>query len=124
MGGGFGSKFGIGVEGRFAWELAKENRRTEFRLLLDRKPSFRRQAIVPVMCRNQSRRHAGCKTHRVRDDQSRCELRRLSRAIQRVQLRNVRTSQREVRLNAGGPVAFRAPGHPKPRSLPKPLWTT
>ncbi len=39
MGGGFGSKFGIGAEGRFAWELSQQTG-APVELLLDRKTEF------------------------------------------------------------------------------------
>ncbi|MBV9866344.1 MAG: xanthine dehydrogenase family protein molybdopterin-binding subunit [Abitibacteriaceae bacterium] len=112
MGGGFGSKFSIGPEGRFAWELSQQTG-APIKLLCDRKGEFQSQGnrpgyiadiraaatpdgkITAIDVDNYGANSGGCAMPYV------------------YKFDTSRTQQREVRLNAGAPTAFRAPGHPE-----------
>ncbi len=112
MGGGFGSKFGIGAEGRYAWELSQQTG-APIRLLMERKDEFRAAGNRPGYVAdvkaaanaegkltafeidNYGANEGGCPVPYVYSFESK------------------RVNQRAVRLNANSPVAFRAPGHPE-----------
>jgi xanthine dehydrogenase YagR molybdenum-binding subunit len=112
MGGGFGSKYGVGAEGRFAWELSKQTG-WPVRVINDRKSEYQSSGNRPGYVAditaaatsdgkllaydldNYGANNGGCP------------------APYEYKFENKRTLQREVRLDANGPVAFRAPGHPE-----------
>ncbi|MDQ3812436.1 MAG: xanthine dehydrogenase family protein molybdopterin-binding subunit [Armatimonadota bacterium] len=112
MGGGFGSKFNIGPEGSFAWQLAQQTG-LPVKLMLDRKAEFQSTGnrpgfladsrgaatadgkITAFTIRNHGENSDGCAVPYAYHFEAH------------------RTEQRGVRLNAGAPVAFRAPGHPE-----------
>jgi xanthine dehydrogenase YagR molybdenum-binding subunit len=113
MGGGFGSKFGIGAEGRFAWELAKATS-APIRLLLDRKGEFQAAGNRPgYVAEIKASATPDAKLTAFEMTNHGANSGGCPAPYSVYNFDNVRTSQREVRLNAGGPVAFRAPGHPE-----------
>lgn len=113
MGGGFGSKFGIGSEGNLAWQLVQQTN-LPVKLMLDRKGEFQSAGNRPAYIAD-IQAAAGAETHLAAFDMKTygANAGGMPAPYNVYHFENVRTDQREIHLHAGTPTAFRAPGHPE-----------